>query len=85
MWGREEIEWKDRAWRLLENKGQIEVDTWSVAGMTAGVAALAATNGLSGVGWTLEIGSLGMGGTAGVLGYMVWRHGVHGGKWPEDV
>lgn len=24
MWGREEIEWQDRSWRLLENKGQVE-------------------------------------------------------------
>ncbi|KAK4694664.1 hypothetical protein P7C71_g2951, partial [Lecanoromycetidae sp. Uapishka_2] len=40
MWGREEIEWRDRSWRLLENKGQVEVDTWGVAGMTAGGAAL---------------------------------------------
>jgi len=25
MFGREEIEWKDRSWRLMENKGQLEV------------------------------------------------------------
>lgn len=83
MWGREEIEWKDRSWRLLENKGQVEVDTWSVAGMAAGWAALVAMRGLNGVGWKMGIGSLGLGGTAGVMGYMVWRHGVNGGRWPE--
>lgn len=83
MWGREEIEWRDRSWRLLENKGQIEVDTWGAAGMAAGGALLIATKGLRGVGWKMGIGSLGMNGTAGVIGYMIWRHGVKGGKWPE--
>lgn len=24
MWGREEIEWQERSWRLLANKGQVE-------------------------------------------------------------
>lgn len=79
MWEREEIEWKDRAWRLLENKGQVEVDTWSVGGMVAGGAAAAvggAGRGVRGV-----VGGVGLGGTVGVLGYMVWRHGVKGGKW----
>ncbi len=85
MWGKEEIEWKDRAWRLLENRGQVEVDTWGAAGMTVGGAALAATRGVRGKGWKMASGSLGMGGTAGLLGYMVWRHGVNGGKWPEDA
>ncbi|KAB8303409.1 hypothetical protein EYC80_004836 [Monilinia laxa] len=28
MYGREEIEWKDRSWRLLENRGQRECDAW---------------------------------------------------------
>ena len=23
MWGREKIEWQDRSWRLLENRGQV--------------------------------------------------------------
>ena len=41
MWNREEIEWKDRAWRLLENKGQVEVDDWGVGGMALGGATLA--------------------------------------------
>ena len=36
MWGREEIEWRDRSWRLLENRGQMEVDDWSLAGTLAG-------------------------------------------------
>ncbi|KAF2225808.1 hypothetical protein BDZ85DRAFT_279468 [Elsinoe ampelina] len=36
MRGREEIEWADRSWRLLENEGQMEVDGWSCLGMLAG-------------------------------------------------
>ena len=32
MYGREDIEWKDRSWRLLENKGQVEVDNWILLG-----------------------------------------------------
>ena len=85
MWGREDIEWKDRAWRLLENKGQVEVDTWAVGGMALGGAVLAVRKGVQGVGWRMGAGSLGVGGTIGVFGYMIWRHGVKGGKWPEDV
>ena len=38
MWGRQEIEWQDRAWRLLENEGQMRVDDWSLDGMVLGVA-----------------------------------------------
>jgi len=82
MWGKEDIEWKDRAWRLLENKGQVEVDTWSVVGMVGGGAAAVRAGR-----WyapmrrfRLVVGSAGLGGTVGVLGYMFWRYGVRGGK-----
>ena len=85
MWGREEIEWKDRSWRLLENKGQIEVDTWGYLGIGVGGAALLATRGLRGAGWEMGVGSLGLGVTCGVIGYMVFRHGIKGGKWEEEV
>ena len=47
MWGREDIEWRDRSWRLLENKGQKEVDAWGVLG--AGVGAVVGTVGTRGV------------------------------------
>ncbi|XWW95608.1 hypothetical protein V2A60_003573 [Cordyceps javanica] len=39
MWGREHIEWQDRSWRLLENKGQLETDDWTYVGMGAATAA----------------------------------------------
>lgn len=42
MYGREDIEWRDRAWRLLENRGQLETDDWTYPGMLAGVAAYVA-------------------------------------------
>lgn len=84
MWGREDIEWRDRSWRLLENKGQVEVDTWSLIGTGLGPLGLLFTQGGRGVGWKMFVGSAGLGGTAGVIGYMIWRHGINKGKWPED-
>ena len=85
MWGREEIEWKDRSWRLLENKGQLEVDTWSAAGVGAGTIALVTSSWGRGAGWRVQVGSCGMGATVGMLGYMIWRHGIKGGKWEDEA
>ncbi|KAF2100941.1 hypothetical protein NA57DRAFT_74538 [Rhizodiscina lignyota] len=39
MHGREEIEWQDRSWRLLENRGQVECDWWLLGGSAVGAAA----------------------------------------------
>ncbi|KAB8217762.1 hypothetical protein BDV33DRAFT_232597 [Aspergillus novoparasiticus] len=36
----EPIEWQDRSWRLLENQGQVEVDTWGFVGAVLGVTGL---------------------------------------------
>ncbi|PIG80178.1 hypothetical protein AARAC_005561 [Aspergillus arachidicola] len=36
----EPIEWQDRSWRLLENPGQVEVDTWGFVGAVLGVTGL---------------------------------------------
>jgi len=77
MWGREEIEWRDRSWRLLENKGQMEVDTWSAIGTVAGGI-------LGSGGWRGRLGGAGLGSLAGVAGYMGWRYGVKKGKWEEE-
>ena len=86
MWGREDIEWRDRAWRLLENKGQVEVDDWGVVGMAlGGLGLLVRRGGARGVSWRMGVGGLGMGSSVGVLGYMIWRHGINGGKWEEAV
>ena len=83
MWGREQIEWRDRAWRLLENKGQVEVDDWGLVGMGLGGFGLLVRKG--GVPWRVGVGVVGVGSTVGVVGYMLWRHGIHGGKWEEAV
>lgn len=86
----EEIEWKDRAWRLLENEGQVECDKWAVAGTMLGIGALgyAAATGRFPVAalqnkatpWLRVVGSAGLGNAAGVIGYLVWRKGVWGNK-----
>ena len=82
MWGREEIEWKDRAWRLLGNRGQVEVDEWGLVGMVVGGVGVLVGRGR---GWRVGVGGVGVGSSVGVLGYMIWRHGVKGGKWEEAV
>ncbi|KAJ8097231.1 hypothetical protein POJ06DRAFT_241230 [Lipomyces tetrasporus] len=81
MMGKEEIEWKDRSWRLLENQGQMEVDDWSLTGAVAG-AAIMTVHSQSGElrRWRTVVGGSGIGSLAGVIGYLVWRYGIHGGK-----
>jgi hypothetical protein len=81
MWGKEEIEWEDRSWRLLENKGQMAVDDWSLVGTAAGLIAGLRAQPFSA--WRVA-GGAGIGSMIGVGGYMVWRHGVHGGRWPGE-
>lgn len=68
MRGREEIEWKDRSWRLLENKGQVEVDSFSLSGAVLGAAAAWRATGGS--------GRLGMG--QGGVGVGVKAEGLKG-------
>lgn len=78
MYGRENIEWNDRAWRLLENKGQMEVDDFALLGMAVG--AYLARRG----DWKVKIGGAALGNLVGVADYMIWRHGIRGGKFLED-
>ncbi|KAJ0379422.1 hypothetical protein COL26b_002265 [Colletotrichum chrysophilum] len=88
MQGREDIEWRDRAWRLLENPGQLETDDWTYGGAAAGVVALGAWRlaGAKGVGGLrAAAGAAGLGSVAGTVGYMIWRYGMHAGKFPEYV
>ncbi|KAF5505841.1 hypothetical protein CGCS363_v005339 [Colletotrichum siamense] len=88
MQGREDIEWRDRAWRLLENPGQLETDDSTYGGAAAGVVALGAWRlaGAKGVGGLrAAAGAAGLGSVAGTVGYMVWRYGMHAGKFPEYV
>ena len=85
MWGREEIEWRDRSWRLLENKGQLETDDWTYGGALVGLgaAAVLTKGGLAGLGLKGVVGAAGTGTVAGTVGYMIWRYGVHKGKFPS--
>ena len=84
MWGREEIEWQDRSWRLLENEGQVQVDRWSVAGSLAGAATAAwRAPAVRSFGWRGWAGAVGLGNLAGVAGYMVWRYGIKRGARQE--
>lgn len=86
MQGREEIEWQDRSWRLLESKGQVECDWWILDGAVVGAVAgvLAARKGRIPVGTGMgkaALGGTGIGVSSGVLGYMGWRYGIRGGKF----
>jgi hypothetical protein len=77
LWGKGEIEWQDRSWRLMENKGQLETDDWTYVAMgLAGISAAALRQTPR-----IAIGSVGLGSVAGLLGYMGWRYGLHGGKF----
>ncbi|KAL8720020.1 MAG: hypothetical protein Q9225_003065 [Loekoesia sp. 1 TL-2023] len=40
MWGREEIEWQDRSWRILSNTGQNREDDWSFGGLVLGAVGM---------------------------------------------
>jgi hypothetical protein len=82
MWGREEIEWKDRSWRLLENKGQVECDDWTYGAMVLGGAS--AIPGYRILGWRGAVGSVGLSSVVGMMGYMGWRYGVNGGQFEEE-
>jgi hypothetical protein len=88
MYGREDIEWKDRSWRLLENEGQMEVDDWSSVGFVGGAVATARSEAFrvaSKGRWVRFVGGAALGECVGIMGYLVWRYGVHGGKWPSKL
>lgn len=83
MWGREEIEWQDRSWRLLEHQGQLETDDWTYGGMVAGAAAVAARALRPGPSWVGVLGAISMGSLAGVAARMGYRFGLKGGTFEE--
>lgn len=41
MWGREEVEWQDRSWRILANKSQNREDGYSFSGIVIGAMYMA--------------------------------------------
>lgn len=94
MWGREHVEWQDRSWRLMENKGQLETDDWTYGGMAAAtLAAVVASARAKGegrpavakLGWRGVVGAAGLGSVGGMMGYLGWRYGVNGGKFSDKL
>ena len=73
MRGREEIEWQDRSWRILENEGEKKTDWVTMGGAGAGavVVAAAARRGVlpASVG-TAMLGGVGAGSSVGIP-YMI--------------
>jgi len=74
MHGREDIEWQDRSWRLLENRGQTRADDWSVGGATAALLIAAWRKELRHLGWKGGLGLVGMGSLSGTIA-MLLLHG----------
>jgi hypothetical protein len=90
MWRKDHIEWQDRTWRLLENKGQMEVDNWILeAGVLGGAAALIAARrswlppAVAGKTFAAVLGGVGLGAATGTAEYVIWRHGIQRGNFPE--
>lgn len=73
MWGKEEIEWKDRAYRLLHNQGQVAADDGILVGAALGTLVVA-SSGVQTAKWTLRLGGAGLGAFAGMLGVGMWRN-----------
>jgi len=63
MYGRQEVEWQDRSWRLLENKPQNRIDEWSASGALVGGVLGGVKKGL---GWRGATGSAGIGSVVGI-------------------
>ncbi|KAJ5199941.1 hypothetical protein N7491_009261 [Penicillium cf. griseofulvum] len=68
MWGRDDIEWKDRSWRLLNNHGQVTIDNWSETAAVLGAVAVAVSqsSGARLGGWRGLVGGAGMGSLIGI-------------------
>ncbi|KIX09418.1 uncharacterized protein Z518_00498 [Rhinocladiella mackenziei CBS 650.93] len=70
MRGKEKIEWQDRAYRLLHNKGQVEMDNYSLVGAGGALAVGwyrgGGVNGLGKQGWKIVLGHVGVGSLVGV-------------------
>lgn len=76
MNGKEDIEWKDRSWRLLENKGQVSMDDWTYGGMVLGAASTLVGSLL---GWRGAAGKICVGSLLGV-GYMALQGKAKGSE-----
>lgn len=89
MWGREEIEWKDRSWRIRYNTGQVAIDNWAEPGAALGVLVVASRglvgSGLGAGGLRGVVGGAGVGSLVGIVGCMAARRvlGVRDGGRPN--
>ena len=87
MKGREEVEWQDRSWRLLGNRGQQELDLWGYGGGVAGGLGWVVLRKVRPVGWggwKAGVGSVCLGNFVGCVGEIGRRMGWKGGNWEED-
>lgn len=75
MRDREEIEWQDRSWRLLESETQRGIDDWTYVGMAAGPATALASKGTM-LGLAATLGASGLGANVEVMGYPAWKFGI---------
>lgn len=85
MWGRDDIEWKDRSWRLLENKGQVQCDNWTYPGMAAGLLGVMASASGRAMGWRGIVGGAGLGSVVGLMGYLGRTYGAKKGKLDAET
>jgi hypothetical protein len=73
MRGREDIEWQDRSWRVLENSDEVTTDWVTIGGASAGAitSLVAARRGAIPTGFgTAALGGVGIGSTVGIP-YMI--------------
>ncbi|OIW30384.1 hypothetical protein CONLIGDRAFT_367357 [Coniochaeta ligniaria NRRL 30616] len=85
MRGRDEIEWKDRSYRLLWNRGQREADDWLLVGAVLEGVGVLASRELRVLGVRGVLGGMGLGSLVGMLGQSAWRYGVKGGFEEEKL
>ncbi|KAL8940485.1 MAG: hypothetical protein Q9211_002246 [Gyalolechia sp. 1 TL-2023] len=77
MWGRDEVEWQDRSWRILANKGQNREDGWSLGGMILGAVGMGLmTTGPGGIvaglsTWRAIVGGAAAGSVLGTVGHVL--------------
>lgn len=73
MYGREEIEWQDRAWRLLENQGQNKQDIGGAVAIVLGAVYGAAFRKPLGIAaWRRVVGYAGVAGVVEVAAAGTW-------------
>ena len=81
MWGREDIEWKDRSWRILVNKGQNQEDDWSLGGIVLGAVGMGlVARGRGGFAmgipmWRAILGGAATGSVLGTVGHVLTSSG----------